>query len=117
MVLGFNSMLHNSPDLVTGGAVMMARGGAPTWVNKKFNQDYLANTPLYWVVGERDDGSTSIDGFDALSAARKGSDWYRDQGFNQATLNVIQNHDHYSLPTIDVLQDTLQQLLSDAETA
>lgn len=38
----------------------MAGGGAPTWVNKKFNQDYLANTPLYWVVGERDDGSTSI---------------------------------------------------------
>lgn len=95
----------------------MAGGGAPTWVNKKFNQDYLANILLYWVVGERDDRSTPIDGFDALSTARKGSDWYRDQGFDQATLNVIQIHDHYSLPTIDVLQDTLQQLLSDSETA
>lgn len=111
------SMLHKNPDLVTGGAIMMAGGGAPTWVNKNFDQGYLANTPLYWVVGELDDGSTSIDGFDALSAAREGSKWYREQGFNHATLNVIQNHDHYSLPTIDVLQDTLQQLLSGSETA
>ena len=99
------SLLHKSPELVTGGAIMMAGGGGPTWENKSFNHEYLTTTPLYWVVGELDDGSTSQDGLDALRAAHQGATWYRNEGFDDVNLTVIPDHDHYSLPTIDVLQD------------
>src|SRR5699024_4555936 len=84
---------------------MMAGGGGPTWENKSLNHEYLTTTPLYWVVGEFDDGSTSQGGFDALRAAHQGATWYRNEGLDDVNLTVMPEHDHYSLPTIDVLQD------------
>ncbi|WP_146108490.1 hypothetical protein [Corynebacterium sp. J010B-136] len=105
------ALLHKRPELVTGGAIMLAGGGAPSWENKHFESEYRASTPLYWVVGEYDDGSTSQDGFDALGAAHRGSRWYRNEGFSNINLEVLPNYDHYNLPTIDVLQDTLRGLV------
>lgn len=37
--------------------------------------------PMLWYTGQRDDGSTSEDHYDAIADARAGSSWYKARGF------------------------------------
>lgn len=92
-------ILPAAHGLVTGGAVLLGGGGAPD----DFDDDgpspaVRRSLPLTWVVGDRDDGTTSDDGFNALAAARAGSRWYRSRGFDRARLEVVPGRDHYTVP-------------------
>ncbi|WP_051077985.1 hypothetical protein [Corynebacterium lubricantis] len=103
------SLLHANPDIVTGGAIMFAGGGAPVDQDPTFEAHYQQTTPLYWVVGSNDDGTTSDDGFNAIRAVRRGSHWYEDQGFDNVHTEIVEGHDHYTLPKIDLIAEILNE--------
>ncbi|MHA2788370.1 hypothetical protein ACXZ66_04380 [Corynebacterium sp. S7] len=103
------SLLHASPNNVTGGAIMFAGGGAPTDQDPTFDGQYRQTTPLYWVVGSNDDGTTSRDGFNAVRALRRGSHWYESHGFTNVHTDIVEGYDHYTLPKVDLLADILNE--------
>lgn len=94
-------ILRSVPGLVTGGAVMMAGGGAPD-EDPGSSGDTLT-VPLRWYVGDLDDGTRSADGFDALSAAREGAAWYRRSGADGAEIQILPGVAHLDFPQADVL--------------
>ncbi|MGO1949793.1 MAG: alpha/beta hydrolase [Mycobacteriaceae bacterium] len=103
-------VLPRLPDLVTGGAVMLAGGGAPEDtppLADTYPVEKRGRLPLTWAVGELDDGSTSSDNFDALTAARVGSEFYRNQGFSEVSLTISDGHDHVDLPQADLVDAAL----------
>lgn len=94
-------ILRRAQDLVTGGAVLMAGGGAPdTPPGPTFSP---LTVPLRWYVGDLDDGTRSYDNFDALTAAHEGSAWYRDHGATDADLEILPGIAHLDFPQAEVL--------------
>lgn len=110
-------LLAHAPELVTAGALMMGGGGVSTEAaadpghagSASAPTDDLASVPLTWAVGTGDDGTTSSDGFDALDAARRGSAYYRELGYRDTDLTVLDGHDHYNLPQGELLGDLLDR--------
>ncbi|MGO1949818.1 MAG: hypothetical protein ACTH1D_09300 [Mycobacteriaceae bacterium] len=96
-------------DLVTGGALMLGGGGAPDALDAPL---MFPGLPLTWSVGSRDNGTTSEDGFDALAAARAGSEWFRHEGFTNVSLDVHLGCDHYNLPQPRILDAALGEYTS-----
>lgn len=94
-VLTYN-ILSDSSDLWTGGgAQMLGGGGAYSGIPvKKPSTGLKAHFPLKWVVGSLDDGSSSSDGFDAISAANSGKKYYSSAGYT-TSLVTIPNENHY----------------------
>lgn len=100
----------SSQPLVTGGALLLGGGGAPEALDEPLPDATKRRTlPLTWVVGEFDDGTTSEDHFDALAAAREGSDWYRREGFGNVHLEIVPGCDHYTVPQPQVLASFLDR--------
>lgn len=97
-------IVPSAQELVTGGAVLLGGGGAPDALDAPLRS---ASVPLTWVVGEQDDGTTSEDHFDALSAARDGSAWYRAEGFTNVRLDILPGRDHFTLPQPEILARAL----------
>jgi poly(3-hydroxybutyrate) depolymerase len=98
-------ILRSAPEWVTGGAVMMAGGGAPD--DMPVSAAGNPTVPLRWYVGDLDDGSRSVDGFDALSAAREGAAWCRRVGAGDVGLEVLTGVAHLDFPQADVLDRVL----------
>lgn len=105
-------LVPRTPDLVTGGALMMGGGG----VNEETGGTVdlwdglpvqAASVLLRWKVGEQDDGTTSTDGFDALGAAYQGSEFWWDVGFRNVDLEVLDGRGHYDLPQGKLLAELL----------
>lgn len=101
-------VLAQAPDLVTGGALLMGGGGTNEETDARVSRWQglplqAASLPLRWAVGENDDGTTSTDGFDALRAARRGSEFWRDAGFGNVDLQVLVGRGHYDLPQASLL--------------
>lgn len=93
-----------SQVLVTGGALMFGGVGAPEALDDPVPCVEKRRTlPLTWVVGAGDDGTTSDEHFDALSAAREGSDWYRNEGFGHVAPEIVATCDHYTVPQPQIL--------------
>lgn len=86
------------PDMVTGGVLMCSGGGASIYSERLIkNSATDRGIPLSWYVGQLDDGSTSIDGFDAVSATKRGYDTYKRNGFVNAKRVVVPGKDHYNI--------------------
>ncbi|AKE40261.1 hypothetical protein UL82_00085 [Corynebacterium kutscheri] len=108
------SILPNSPELVTGGAVLLGGGGAPGEVNKQVSQHTKETLPLWWVTGKLNNGAVPASGnpqesFDALSAAHNGSNFYRNQGFRNITTEFPDGIDHYSLNQAEIVNRAITQ--------
>lgn len=91
---------HLSP-LVTSGAVMMGGGAAPLTVDaplEPYSPQQSDTLPLRWVVGAQDEN---------VGAAREGSQWYKDRGFGNVSLEVTEDASQAKLPQADVLDDAL----------
>lgn len=69
-----------SHGVTDGSAVLFSGGGAPLDGFTAPKSSVPGNFPLTWLVGEHDDG-TGDDGFDALTASRRGADYYAGQGW------------------------------------
>ncbi|MFX4273935.1 hypothetical protein ACQBAR_02055 [Propionibacteriaceae bacterium Y1685] len=100
-------LLASSPEVVSGGALMIGGGGAeevqPEHVTAKGVQ-----LRLRWVVGDRDDGGPgSDDGFDALSAAREGVECYQRAGYRNVDLRVLPHRDHFDVPQAQMVHEWL----------
>ena len=101
-------ILAGPRDLVTQGAALVGGGGAPEALDKAATESQRENMPLWWVTGEKDDGSTKSAPFDALSAAVSGADFYDDKGFEQVDLEILDGHDHYDMPDARILDDLMK---------
>lgn len=98
-------LLVNNPNVVNN-ALLIAGGGAPYWSFKnKATKETLNNVKLSWAVGALDDGSTSSDGFNALKAARKGSNFYKNLGYKNVSFSVIPGKNHYNLDQLSIMND------------
>lgn len=98
----------SSQLLVTGGALMLGGGGPPEALDDPLpDAAKRKKLPLTWAVGEFDDGTTSEDHFDALTAAREGADWYRSEGFGNVRLEIVPGCDHYNVPQPQLLASLL----------
>ena len=102
-------VLAQEPRLVTGGALLVAGGGAPRRTPTTAPASLRQGTCLQWVVGAEDDGSDPIEDFDALSAARAGSASYAEAGYEKVGLRVVPGEDHLSLPQSGLLDQVLGQ--------
>lgn len=89
-------ILCRTHGLVTGGAVMMAGGGAPGASDAPSSG--IPDVPLRWSVGDLDDGTRGYDRFDALTAAREGAAWYRGHGASDVELEVLPGVAHLDFP-------------------
>jgi predicted esterase len=100
-------ILPEALDQVTGGAIMIGGGGAPSEMRS-------APTPeqrelvLHWATGLRDVGADPREPFNALEAARQGSEWYREQGFLRVSTEFPKSDDHFSIPQARILADVLR---------
>lgn len=65
-----------------GGFVCFGGGQAPAASFAPYNPTFKSSWHCQWVVGELDDGSDEVDGFNALVAANAGKAWYNTQGFS-----------------------------------
>lgn len=102
-------VLPRSPQVVTGGAVMIGGGGSPGALREEPTAEQRASLDLTWITGTLDDGSVPYAPFDALTAAQEGSSWYREQGFQQVRAEFPEGEDHFSLPQARILEDALRQ--------
>lgn len=100
-------VLPRSPEVVTGGAVMLGGGGAPDAALEEPTSEQRRSLDLTWVTGTLDDGSVPYASFDALTAAREGSAWYRQQGFEQVRAEYPEGEDHFSLQQARILDEAL----------
>lgn len=64
-----------------GGAVLFGGGGKPVVSAEPFDSAFAAAFPMHWYTGARDDGTCGDSDYDALSDAREGSSFYRNEGF------------------------------------
>lgn len=98
-------VLRSARELVSGGVVLMAGGGAPEETPDSGAEPITV--PLRWYVGDLDDGTRSIDGFDALSAAAEGSAWHRAAGAEDVELHTLPGVAHLDFPQAEVLDRVL----------
>ncbi|RSZ64469.1 hypothetical protein EAH68_05640 [Corynebacterium hylobatis] len=94
-------------ESVTGGAIMLGGGGAPEGVSPEVTPELRESISLHWVTGLRDDGSDPREPFDAIAAAREGSQWYRERGFARVHTSFPSEYDHFTLPQAAILRDIL----------
>lgn len=88
---------HSSVFAAGGGAVITGGGGAPGG-SAAIDGALKSGFPMLWYTGSADNGANSSDGYDALSDARRGQNWYASRGF-AATLEVPSGVDHSDLGT------------------
>lgn len=88
----------HSASFTSGGAVITGGGGTPRSVPSPFSADSKANFPLHWYTGSLDDGRNTSDGYNALADAKRGRDYYAQQGF-KATREEPAGLDHNALGT------------------
>ncbi|MCH8569760.1 hypothetical protein LSI54_00055 [Nesterenkonia sp. AY15] len=102
-------VLPRTPEAVTGGAVMIGGGGAPQAAVAEPTSAQRESLELLWVTGTLDDGTVAYAPFDAVTAAQKGSAWYRQQGFEQVRAEYPEGEDHFSLPQAQILDEALAE--------
>ncbi|AGF72974.1 hypothetical protein [Corynebacterium halotolerans] len=102
-------LLPYAGHTITAGAIMTGGGGAPAAVLSAVPEEKKERLPLYWTTGTRDTGADPAAEFDALSAAREGAAFYRDQGFANVTTDFTRDDDHFTLDEVDVLHDVLAE--------
>ncbi|EXF25542.1 hypothetical protein BG28_12850 [Nesterenkonia sp. AN1] len=102
-------VLPRTPEVVTGGAVMIGGGGAPQIAVEEPSAEQRLSLDLIWVTGTLDDGSVPYAPFDAVTATREGSAWYRQQGFKQVMAEYPEGEDHFSLQQARILDEALTQ--------
>lgn len=102
-------LLPTQGDLVTGGALMLGGGGAPSSGLGAGTVPASRRTdlPLTWVTGMHDDGSDPAAEFDALSAAHAGAAFYREAGFSSTVTDFARDEDHFTLDQVAILHDQL----------
>lgn len=101
-------IIPRMPGWVSGGAIMVGGGGAPTHLEMRVPLERRQSMRLYWISGMDDDGSDPREPFDALGAAREGSEWYRSHGFSNVSTDFPAGQDHFTLPQAKVLVDVLE---------
>lgn len=106
-------VLPRAPQDVTGGAVMIGGGGAPSAFRDEPTAEQRESLDLIWVTGALDVGTDPEASFDAVSASRQGSAWYRDQGFERVSSYYPDGHDHFSMPQVRILDEALEGDLGD----
>ena len=83
---------------IKGGGCLMIGGGTEPPVAEDFSAPYKDHWVWEWRVGELDTGRDSKgrtlgDGFDAVSAARGGEQWFRERGW-KTTLEIVPGKGH-----------------------
>ena len=87
---------------------MVGGGGGSYYSDRMISSSQtLRDVPMSWHVGALDDGSTSIDGFNALRASQDGHDAFKRNGFTNAERVVIPGKNHYNVDHQDVFVNTL----------
>lgn len=103
-------LLPTETGIVSGGAIMIGGGGAPTWdADIVATPEQRRSLPLIWSTGRYDTGDDPAADFDALTAASRGSLFYRQQGFQRVTMDFMREADHFTIDQINVLADTLHR--------
>lgn len=96
------------PELMKGGVLMVGGGGGSYYSDRMISSSQtLRDVPMSWHVGAFDDGSTSIDGFNALRASQDGHDAFKRNGFTNVERVVIPGKNHYNVDHQDVFVNTL----------
>ncbi|MGJ9372597.1 hypothetical protein [Nesterenkonia sp. CF4.4] len=102
-------VIPRNPQYVTGGALMIGGGGAPEALVEEPTSEQRESLDLLWVTGTLDDGTDPWAPFDAVTATREGSSWYRQQGFEGVRADYPEGEDHFSLRQARILDETLRQ--------
>lgn len=100
-------LIPYSAESVTGGAILLGGGGAPELDRLDVDVSMREAMPLYWVTGQRDDGTDPAEPFNAIEAAAEGAQWYRDHGFARVHTDFPAEYDHFTLPHAAILQEVL----------
>lgn len=100
-------LIPYSAESVTGGAMLLGGGGAPERNRLNVADSLREGMPLYWVTGQRDDGTDPLEPFNAIEAATEGAQWYRDHGFTHVHTDFPVQYDHFTLPHAMILHDIL----------
>lgn len=85
--------IFNWAGVTGGGAVIMGGGGSPASYLPTLPKYVAGSFPLYWYVGENDDGSSSGDGFNALQASSQGEAYYRSNGW-ATSRSTVPGYEH-----------------------
>lgn len=110
-------ILPDSPEMITAGAAMVGGGGAPSSLPRQAAGERLEEQPLWWFVGEHDDGTDPLADFDARSAAVAGHELYSERGFEAARLEILPGHDHFDMPDARILDELLVTSRPESGTA
>lgn len=100
-------LIPDAPRLITGGAMLLGGGGAPTETAMTIPWHLREEMYLHWITGRRDDGTDPSAPFDAIAAAEEGAAWYRAHGFQNVHTDFPEEHDHFSLPQGRILAEIL----------
>ncbi|RNE49541.1 hypothetical protein [Corynebacterium alimapuense] len=102
-------LLPNAIEMISGGAIMVAGGGAPRGSTEIANitTAQQSRLPLVWATGKRDSGADPAAPFDALNAARRGSAFYQDLGFDGVRTDFSRDADHFTIDEVNVLHSSL----------
>ncbi|AGN17898.1 hypothetical protein J433_06415 [Corynebacterium glutamicum MT] len=100
-------LIPYSAESVTGGAILLGGGGAPERNRLDVAASLRERMPLYWVTGQRDDGTDPAEPFNAIEAATEGAQWYRNHGFARVHTDFPAEYDHFTLPHAAILQEVL----------
>ncbi|WP_143336620.1 hypothetical protein [Corynebacterium pacaense] len=100
-------LIPKRPEALSVGAVMFGGGGAPKDVELTVPDRIRTTARLHWITGELDDGTGTEDGFNAIRAAREGSQWYRERGFTGVETNFPPDRNHFDLPQVGMMNDIL----------
>lgn len=101
-------LIPYSAESVTGGAILLGGGGAPELDRLDVDVSMREAMPLYWVTGQRDDGTDPAEPFNAIEAAAEGAQWYRGHGFARVHTDFPAEYDHFTLPHAAILQEVWQ---------
>ncbi|WP_155895100.1 hypothetical protein [Corynebacterium vitaeruminis] len=100
-------LIPEEPTLAGRGALMMGGGGANSDQETSATDEQKENLKLVWATGIEDDGTDPESTFDAKSAATKGSYKFKELGFKQVDLQLIEGKNHFDLPELSLLDQFL----------
>ncbi|MDO4918416.1 hypothetical protein [Kocuria sp.] len=100
-------VLSDARDLVTGGAVMVGGGGAPSSLGTAPTAEQKRQLRMWWFTGAQDDGAGEDSDFDAVTAATDGQHFYEARGFTRTRLELLPGHTHFDMPDASILDELL----------
>lgn len=102
-------LLPSAGHVITGGAILVGGGGAPSRKRHSVPEERVADLPLYWVTGRHDTGEDPRETFDALTAANEGADAYRSLGFEGVSTDFWRDDNHISIDQVEILHSILRE--------